>query len=737
MSGDPTSNPEFTGVRLGSFQSLAGQVCSAASQLEQLSHALWSELDKLGVSTAPAMKIYAIAQWAQKKGPELQERYQLAQQWNRSGNSGVLVGGYIRIDETKFGDAAIKTRDGQAAAPLARLAPKGDEKALRDLIDKYGSEARNSYFAAALMKALGPKGLVELPASMARHLYRLSKGDPGGIMKQTVQDNAVLLKLLNSSLATATNPKSEVHVGQDFTDALKQQGKVLHRDPEGASYYGYWGLAQILHASHTHTPNDDILKRVPFSTEFLKDIGGSMIDWDRQRTKEISSKGINNGGDGLLPSEVFANGPFSQDQRIPYILNQPGAYPPSKQITSADPLAVLAEAASTNRQAAQALLDYPPRSRDKSNLSYLLHDRREFWSIGDHGDALGRMLESAETGQDKESKRLAVWTSWIRANDLMDSLKISKQKLQIKNSAAFNALSGMRDSMGRILAAHIDDVADSLGARQGKGQDRAGENDVLDNLRYGKSGAHFGTRDLDYILMDATINDNAYRALINAQTGRTRVVIDQAVAHGKGHHIDADIFLGLTGAEAAAFGHILGARTQGLRLQGRTADEMKKNNHDALANLVSTGVGFIPVPGANTVKLAGEKLADYYKKLSALGYQDVTNKLVGNAQGGEEDRDLTKATSNELATYNLLSQMIESSVFDHDKYEHKDLSGQPFMRNGKIEAPKDLSTKDLRAFRVWLAEHSGAAVGESTAYSTYSTANRIFNLNLGLPPDGS
>jgi hypothetical protein len=710
---------------------------SAGSQLEQLSHALWSELNQLGVSTAPAMRIQAIAQWVQKKSPELQQRYQLAQQWNNSGGGGALSGAYVKIDETKIGDAAVKTKDGQAAAPLAKRAAKGDEKALNELLSKYGSEANNPYFATALMKALGAKDLVELPTSMARHLYKLSRGDPEGILKQTVQDNSVLLKLLNSSLATATNPKNDVHVGQDFSDALKQQGRAPHKDSEGANYYGYWGLGQILHASHAHTPYDDTIKSASFSTEFLKDVGGAMIDWDRQRTKEIAKEGINNGADGLQPSAVFASGPFSQDQRVPYILNQPGSYPPGKRITSADPLAGLAEAASTNRKAAQALLDYPPKSGSKSNLSYLLHDRREFWGVGDHGDALGHMLEAAEKGHDDESKRLAVWTTWIRSNDLMGALKIEGQKLKITDRKSYNALSGMRDSIGEIFAAHIDDVADSLGGRQGKGQDRAGSDAVLDSLRHGDTGAHFGTRDLDYVLTEAMSDDHAYEALIKAQTGRTRIIIDKAVAQGKGHRIDSQAFLGLTGAEAATFGHILAARTQALRLQGRTEDEINKSNHDALADLVNTGVGFIPIPGMKLFKPAGEKLTDYYSKFVSLGYGKFTEKLIGEAKGGAEDRELTKADSNKLATYNLLAQMIESSIFDHGKFEHSDLSGQPFVHNGHIEQPKDLPAKDLRAFRVWLAQHSGAALGESTAYSTYGSAGTIYNLNLGLPPDAS
>jgi hypothetical protein len=587
------------------------------------------------------------------------------------------------------------------------------------------------------MKALGAKDLLELPASMARHLYKLSKDDPGKILKQTVQDNSVLLKLLNSSLATATNPKNDVHVGQNFRDALKQQGSAVHKDAEGARYSGYWGLGQIMYASHSHTPYDDALKSTPFSTEFLKDVGGAMIDWDRERTKDIAKEGINNGADGLQPSAVFASGPFSQDQRVPHILNQPGSYPPGKRITSADPLVGLAEAVSTNRKAAQALLDYPPKSGSKSNLSYLLHDRREFWRIGDHGDSLGRMLEAAETGNDDESKRLAVWTSIIRSNDLADVVKIDGQKLKISDTGSYNALSGMRDSIGIILAAHIDDVADALGGRQGQGQERADSGSLLDELRHGKTGAHFGTKDLDYVLTDALSDDTAYNALIKAQTGRARIIIDKAVAQGKGHHIDSQHFLSLTGAEAASFGHILAARTQSLRLEGRTTDEINKSNHDAFADLVKTGVGFIPIPGVKLLKPAGDRFADYYSKLVSLGYGKITDQLVASAKGGAEDSELTKANSNNLATYNLLAQMIESSILDHGKFEHSDLSGQPFLRNGKIVPPKDLPAKDLRAFRVWLAQHSGAAVGESTAYSTYDAATRMYNMKLGLPANAS
>jgi hypothetical protein len=731
MTGGPPLNPEFTGVQLNSFRSLASQMSSVGSQLDQLAHALWSELNKLGVSTAPAMKIQAIAQWVHKKSPELQQRYQLALQWNNSGGAGVLLGGYVKIDETKIGDAAVKTKDGQAAAPLAKLAAKGDEKALNELLSKYGHEANNPYFATAFMKALGAKNLVELPAAMARHLYPLTKSDPEGILKQTVQDNSVLLKLLNSSLATATNPKNDVHVGQDFTNALKQQGRALHKDGEGAHYYGYWGLGQILHASRSKTPSDDMLKPVPFGTAFLKDVGGDMINWDRQRTKELRDLAINNRADGLPDTAIFASGPFSQDQRVPYILNQPGSYPPGRRITSADPLAGLAEAASTNRKAAQELLDYPPNSGSKSNLSYLLHDRRDFWGVGDHGDALGHMLEAAEGGQDDMSKRLAVWTSIIRSNDIAHSLGVSGKQLIFTDKDELDALSAMRDSEAKILGAHMDAVVSALSDLGPHQRTKSG--DVLDLMDHGQTAPHFSTVDLDRLLVDAGLDDQAYQSLIDAASGHMRLTIDQVI-NSNG---DAER---LTGKEAAALAHIVQARGQALLADGRLKDKKAQMQHDRLANLVSLGVGFVPIPGAKNIgdniggKL-GEKVADNYKKIAGIGYGKLTSQLVGEAQSGAEDRALTATDNDESAAYSLMHQMIQSSILDHERYEHKDLAGQPFAPNGKIDPKLASEEHHYAAFRKWLEGHSDVLGLEQQGDVNYGSGHTHFNVNMGLPRD--
>jgi hypothetical protein len=721
---EPLSNPNFTGVQLGSFGSLARQVSSSGAQLEQLSHALWSELDQLGVSTAPAMRILAIAQWVDNKGPELQQRYQAALQWAR-GNSdpALLSGGYVPINESHFGDAALKTREGDAAAGLVKRAAKGDQNALKDLLANYANKANNPYFAAALMKTLGPKGLVELPASMARRLRGLLKygHNPSDLAKHTIKENATLLKFLNSSLAAATDTKNPAYVGSDFIEALKQQGRAAHRDSGGANYYGYWGLGQILHASHTKTP-DGSLKDVPFGRNFLTNVGGDMITWDRQQMKKIYA-------DGVTRSSVFFSGPFPQMQLgMPNILNQPGVYPPGDKITSADPLAGLAEAASTNRKAAQDLLDYPPDSGKKSNLSYLLHDRRKFWGVSDHGDALGHMLEAAEKGHDSESKRLAVWTTWIRANDLKNDFGVKGKQLTINDKDGLDALSGMRDSEANILAYHIDAVIDSLGNPDGLKRIKSG--DVLDVRKNGATTPHFGTADLDRILVDAGLDDGAYQTLINAQSGHMRATIDKAISEG------ATDLKGLTGKEVSVLAHIVQARGQGLLADGRLEDKRAQMRHDALAKIVQMGVGYVPIPGANLLKAAaGEKISDFYKQIAAMGYDNLSSKLAGQAGAGAEDKALTETTNDEVAASSLIHQMIQSSILDHGTYEHTGLHGQPFVRNGNIDPELAAEEHHYVAFRDWLESHSKVLELEQHGDTTYGTGHTSFNANLGLPRD--
>jgi hypothetical protein len=58
---DPTSDPNFTGVKQPAFDGLVGGHSRTVGSLDQLAHDLWIPLNKLGVDTSPALRIRALA----------------------------------------------------------------------------------------------------------------------------------------------------------------------------------------------------------------------------------------------------------------------------------------------------------------------------------------------------------------------------------------------------------------------------------------------------------------------------------------------------------------------------------------------------------------------------------------------------------------------------------------------------------------------------------------------------
>jgi hypothetical protein len=58
---DPTSDPNFTGVKQPAFDELVGGHARTTGLLDQLAHDLWVQLNRLGVDTSPALRIRALA----------------------------------------------------------------------------------------------------------------------------------------------------------------------------------------------------------------------------------------------------------------------------------------------------------------------------------------------------------------------------------------------------------------------------------------------------------------------------------------------------------------------------------------------------------------------------------------------------------------------------------------------------------------------------------------------------
>jgi hypothetical protein len=286
----------------------------------------------------------------------------------------------------------------------------------------------------------------------------------------------------------------------------------------------------------------------------------------------------------------------------------------------------------------------------------------------------------------------------------------------------------MRDSQAKILGSHMDAVVDALSDIRGQGRTKSG--DVLDVLDHRQTGPHFGTVDLDRLLVDVGLDDNAYQALIQAASGHMRVTIDRAINSGR-----KDL-RGLTGQETSALAHIVQARGQALLADGRLKDKKTQMQHDALANLVQLGVGFAPIPGAKMIgKAAGDKVADYYNKVAALGYGKLTSELVGEARSGAEDTALAATDTDESAAYSLMHQMIQSSILDHGRFEDKNLDDQPFAPGGKIDPRIASEEHHYRGFRDWLEEHSDVLDIEQQGDLKYGSGHTHFNINMGLPLD--
>jgi hypothetical protein len=671
VSGDAWLAPDTCGVKLAEFERLTQLVTRAGPKLEELSHALWQALSRAGVSTAPAMDIARSASWAKQAGPELQRRNQLAHDMDRE----KLSFGVCRADGTflllpdRYNDQLAQFH-GREAARLLGKGAVGDSKALAAL-RTYGMEASNSYFATAMMEELGAKGLIELPVKMAVRLYDLQhSGDDSHRLEAATKENQALLELLSRSLGTATDPTRPVHLTQAFTEALKDEGRALHKVSGVTSGYGYWGLGQIMLAID---PNR------PYSIAFIRDLGRDMIAWDRALAKS--------NGRQSAPGDYA---PFSDG-----VGNQPGT-PQGKYFAGVDPFTGLMHALGTNKDAAQQVLDFPPDPEGAdaiSNLRYLLHDRRPIWGLGDRGAALGEAMRAAMSGQDSESERLAFEAGDIIAGDARKLFTVNSDgKMLISDPAHIDDLSALRPLAGEIFASHMEKINRIFSAGAAGAQ---------------RFSTPMDTADLDYLLLDLTRDGSAFTALLKAQVGHAKGAIDNAVARNPSHL--NDVLVG----EIEVFGHLLEARGQTViaetgRIEGINAE---------FRNMVAEGIGYIPIPYSGKIgnlakgalgDLIGSNASGAYDQFAKGQYDKFGNWLAKSAEAKPVSGIAVPATDLE-SVQRLINQMIISSTLTHHNYEPVGLAGQSFATNGhppQLRSLDSLTGLQYEDFVAWTGDHS-------------------------------
>ncbi|MFP3967878.1 hypothetical protein SMC26_36655 [Actinomadura fulvescens] len=641
-------------MKLAQFERLTQDMTKAGPQLAELADQLWQALNGAGVSTAPAQEIKRIAAWAQEAAADLRRRNTLAHDLDRrqltfsvcrpDGNFITLPDRYT--DQVAYGE-------GRRLAPFLERAAKGDRKAL-EALSRYDPNDITPALAKALVETLGAVNLLKLPAAF------------------TINGNRNVLALLGRSLALATNPDRRAYVGDAFLTQLMEAGRTTFppgsRPPYG--YVGYQSLSTLLAAAGD----------TRFSPRFINFVGGGMTDYDRTVRKYLPLPDLH----GRYTSE-------KTDFLIP----------------------LLNAATASGREGAQALLDYrpmgphtldAPASMRLSNLEYLLRDRRELWGQTDQGAALGKALQTAASGQDKDSERLAFTAGkhlstdarkfYVVNNGQLKALDQSRMEyafdLDVKGVIApvqgIDDLAGLRPHMAAVLAAHITKM-----------------NDIYQSFRFGAQtgSTPMSDLDLDYLLLDVVRDADSFDSLLRAQIAHARVSIDTSIAR-RSRHLESVIV-----AQGWMFGHLMEAHAQALRgEETRLAADFQR-----IKTYVDMALGIggqKALAGASQrFPVAGEAAGLLVNQVQAALSSQITKYLAGKPSG-----TIFAPKTNTEAIEKLLSQMIAASVATHGRYDPADLKGKPFATSGptpRIRPLESLTTEELEEFLRWASTHSDVA----------------------------
>ncbi|MFI7695068.1 hypothetical protein ACIBQ6_38790 [Nonomuraea sp. NPDC049655] len=658
-----------------------------------------------GITMSPpgVAAIDRAARWLAEQAPDLYRRRDLAYESEKVDTDvfghpvpgSVVPPGAVRVDEGRLIPSQVRAEAEQAAG-LVVAAGGGDQEALTKLA-AFKGRMSDPRFATALLDKLGPQVLTTLPVQLSARVRRALDQGPEQARELRAQHQE-LLSVLATALAHATVAKEgTARLGTRFLDELRRRGRVETQAPGmgGLTAPGYWALGQILAAG----------EREPYSSWFMRTIGRDMIRWDRDHLK---AHGVR-----FLPRDTDV-----------YNLPAPAASQPfqdTDQIGAADPIGALLAVAARGREPAQALL------ADRELLTYLMHDRRPQWAMGDHGESLGRAMEAAMKGQDDLSKALAVLATQIYADDVRPHVTLDEAgKVVFADPSELDDLSGIRDNMGRILGDHADD----LSAAFYKNAPRAADGELTsDNA--GHSIGRFGAADLDLVTLDLAADDRAYDNLLMGEIGHMRRDVDEAIMTG-----NETMLKNVVTNDARSLGHLMEARGQALIARGQEADAADAE----LMKLVEMGIGEIPVPGAGLVGKAGIEAAKAaYENFVKDGYTSAGKWMLDQAgHGGEHTvKNVAEGAENEEVVDQLVRQMLESSAITHEHYDHKQLEGQPFVVGDppRVKPPASMNHDEYDAFLQWMERHTTIPSDFGDAQGMTRTGTGEFTSHMRKPDE--
>ena len=466
------------------------------------------------------------------------------------------------------------------------------------------------------------------------------------------------LQALSTALAVVTDPASPGYLGDGFLRQLVAAGRTPPHEPDPERPSGYHHLAGIL-AAHGGAP--------PYSAAFAKIVGRDMLAMDRQIW------------DARQAGEA-----------TPLMTNMRSFLPGLVHAAASAPLA------------AQTLLAHTPPGQKTPNLHYLLHERAGLWGAGT--GPFGALLEAAMKGHDPVSGRLTAETIKILGTDVAACYeRDDNERLKLKDQDAFDRIAALRTPLGNIFAAHIHEIGDSYnGLLVWKTTDGPASQATAVN-----------SQDLDYALLFTVTDDTAFKKVVEAQAEHMRVELDAIFPlRPKGQDLDDPI-----AREGLTFGHLLAVREEGLLAEGRA----NAADAAALREMVRTGIGLIPVPGAH---LAGEwaqqafKNAHFGEYASSLadgmlesgkanGYDRAADWVAEQFKDGRTlDETFSTARSAGKLVTRLMEQMVASAIIAHGQFDPSTCEGQSFLESGRFRPLETLSAEQYQDLLDWASKSS-------------------------------
>lgn len=594
---------------------------------------------------------------------------------------------------TSLHQQAMQTKANEAA-DLADMVPfLSQEEAAR--LAEYSKYADDPAFATTFQQRLGPDGLLYLTAA----LTKMATGDDPP--SEHERNAGRIQQLLASTLATATNPDNEPHLDAAWIKELKEQGR--ERVDFGSYSYQPYGY-QLLGV---------LLKHGDYSSEFLNDVGGDMLDFERGHEDGAGIWMTNQ------PSGAMYWG-FHLD-----LIDGSGGF---------DPMVGLMKGLAGNPEASKEFFGGNPGAAD-SRLDYLLTDRPwmpdppygEAPPDGDRQspgtDYLGRALDGATTDPPRDATSATIMEAVV--HHLGDDAETRDGVVEETDLAPPN----MRDSLGHMLSTYIGDV----NATFDPSLDRTGDWD--DPALPGTEPPHaaFSRFELMRVLADTSKDPGAYTQLYDTQRVYTALALDAAATDGNPlnpNSIGRDAVVedrreavGATAARSASvfgaldFGHNLGVEQTNEDADEATNEQLERNGA-AASFVLGQVLDKVPVPGL------GEGADAYINALvenSKVDSTGKTNYAIGQTYGNSQ---------------NLVTSLVHDTLYRNDIYETTQAPPASLRDAQGNLVPEPLLTDAQRAdYNQWVQSAGGRAVfapvGEAAdSYGqSYDDAQRILQDN--------